>query len=154
MKIQHYRFGNRYSMNIDIPPELHDAMVLKLTIQPLIENAVSHGIAHMSSGGEVNLKVWLDSDQNQLYIVVSDNGVGMDAEVIDAIHYKLENPNFYEEAEKEDSGGIGLVNTHHRIQLSYGKQYGLEITSKPSMGTTVVLKIPYIKEFKWEVKDG
>ncbi|MFH5184352.1 sensor histidine kinase [Paenibacillus sp. TAB 01] len=139
-KIQQHRFGSRIRLRCDIPPELLQASILKLTVQPLVENAVNHGLRRMKAGGCITIQA--AEAQGVLTITVQDNGEGIsdkEKSRLDEALRKTNPLNPYDEV----SHGIGLLNIRQRIQLYYGKEYGLNIYSKPGEGTSVSLVIPF-----------
>ncbi|NHN33697.1 cache domain-containing sensor histidine kinase [Paenibacillus agricola] len=140
-KIQQHRFGNRLELHFDIPAELLHASILKLTIQPLVENAVNHGLRRMKAGGSIAVRAFRHG--GELTITVTDNGEGINKLKWTHLHDTLEHSNALNHIQ-DVKHGIGLLNIHQRIQLFYGKQYGLRLYSKPVEGTTVTLVIPFI----------
>ncbi|MBE1442519.1 sensor histidine kinase [Paenibacillus sp. OAS669] len=143
--IQQHRFGSRVQLCCDIPPELLEARILKLTVQPLIENAFNHGLRRTKSGGCITLRA--AEAQGMLTITVHDNGEGISAKTLAQLQkaFQMSNAlNFYENA----GHGIGLLNIRQRIQLYYGKEYGLTVASKPGEGTSVSLVLPFVTEVK------
>ncbi|WP_282940295.1 sensor histidine kinase [Paenibacillus sp. RC67] len=144
-KIQQHRFGSRIQLSCDIPPQLLQAAILKLTIQPLIENAFNHGLRRKKSGGCITLRAM--EAQGILTITVHDNGDGMNDKAMTELQrsFRMSNAlNSYEAG----GHGIGLSNIRQRIQLYYGKEYGLTVTSKPDEGTSVSLVLPFVTEVK------
>ncbi|WP_028552889.1 sensor histidine kinase [Paenibacillus sp. UNC451MF] len=141
--IQQHRFGNRIQLHCDIPRELLQASILKLTLQPLVENAFNHGLRRTKSGGCITIQAI--ATQGVLTITVRDNGEGMHDKAVVILQraFRTSNPlNSYEDA----AHGIGLLNIRQRIQLYYGKEYGLTFTSKPGEGTSVSLILPFVTE--------
>ena len=118
-------------------------MCNKITVQPLVENAIYHGIDRMVDEGEIKICVKTAPDcASDILITVSDNGVGMTAEQCRKILQK----------EKSDSSGIGVKNVNDRLVIYFGKKYGLTIESEPDVGTTVTVRIPKItKELENEI---
>ncbi|MBW7457728.1 sensor histidine kinase [Paenibacillus sepulcri] len=141
MNIQQHRFFDRFELHCDIPDELLQSSILKLTIQPLIENAIIHGLGKTKSGGVIRLRAHRSS--GMLQIEVTDNGRGMDGEKQQELRSMLRTPILSGELD-HDTRGIGLLNIQQRIQLFYGGNYGLHIMSLPGEGTTVKLEIPYL----------
>lgn len=133
-RIQSYRFANQIHVSWDIAPEILDRKIIKIVLQPIIENAMIHGIFERDdSSGDIEVKGWLE--ENEIFISVHDNGVGMPQEVIDA--------NFStSDAEISTPGGYGIQNINDRLRIAYGSQYGLSCTSKLNHGTTVFIHIP------------
>ncbi|MCR8630673.1 sensor histidine kinase [Paenibacillus radicis (ex Xue et al. 2023)] len=140
-KIQQHRFGNRVELQCDIPNDHLQASILKLTIQPLIENAVNHGLRRMKSGGCITIHTTKCNEL--LTITVTDNGEGMTDVKQAQLSKALDISNMHYHF-TELTHGVGLINIHQRIQLFYGKQYGLSLFSKPGGGTKVTLVIPFL----------
>ncbi|MDF2484124.1 MAG: putative signal transduction protein with a C-terminal ATPase domain [Herbinix sp.] len=138
--IQKIRYKNRFQIDIDIDPEINEYCTIKLIVQPLLENAIYHGVEYMDGEGEIKVRGYLKD--NDVYIDVTDNGLGMPEESLD---YILTD----EKREHKKGSGIGLSNVHQRIQLYFGKEYGLEIESVLDEGTTIHIhlpKVPYESE--------
>jgi len=134
MIIQKIRYKNKFHFEIDAPPEVLGYSTLKLILQPIIENAIYHGIEYMVDEGLIKISVKIEEDK--LVYTISDNGLGMKQEV-------LENILSYE-SKNIGGSGVGVKNVHERIQLSFGKEYGLKIESELEEGTTVIITIPLI----------
>lgn len=141
--IQSYRYRSQFSYTIDASDELMDCLCNKITIQPLIENAIYHGIDRMVDEGEIKITVKPAADANDdILITVSDNGVGMTKEQCGKILAK----------DRSDSGGIGVKNVNDRLKIYFGEKYGLSIESELDVGTTVTVRIPKIdKEAQNEI---
>ena len=135
--IQNFRYGDRMSSFIEIDEELLDYYIPKLIVQPILENAVVHGIEEKIDDGMVNIKAWLETgtDGDDLYISVEDDGVGMTEETI------LQILNEDESIKKQGHTSIGIVNVNKRIQMIYGKNYGLMIQSSLGSGTKMTIHI-------------
>lgn len=136
LEIQVMRFGNKFTYSIDIDEQVAKCEIFPLLIQPLIENAIIHGLEPKESMGDLEIIAF--KEQEYLKIVVKDNGVGM----TDACLVKLRNS--LDEGD-DDGRHIGVRNVHQRIQLYYGKTYGLTIFSQISYGTTVTLFLPIVE---------
>lgn len=136
--IQEKRYEDILSFTINFDYSLSDITVLKLIIQPIVENAIYHGIKPKLSKGTINIEVYEIKDN--VYISVCDDGVGMNKETLDELRKSLN--------VKNEKFGYGLYNVNQRIKLVYGENSGIEISSSLGQGTTVILKIPVItKEF-------
>ncbi len=145
LHIQKIRYKNRFSVEIDINPEIFECCTIKLIVQPLLENAIYHGLEYMDGEGEIKVRGYIkDGD---IYIDVSDNGMGMPEQSLD---YVLTDEN---RVHKKGSG-IGLSNVHQRIQLYFGKKYGLEIESELDEGTTVHIHLPKITQAELDKEAG
>ena len=131
--IQKKRYGNSIKFSLDIEEELLDCKVLKLILQPLLENAIVHGIDKKEGKGNINVTI-KKSDGNIIYEIV-DDGIGID---VDEAYSLLENTT-------ESNKGIGIKNINDRLKLSFGDQYGLQFFHAEGGGTKVVVLHPYIK---------
>lgn len=134
MMIQEYRFRERVQLVSDIQVNPDDIMIPKLLIQPLIENAVVHGISHLSDKGEVRLKIYRS---NYLFIEVTDNGEGLNEEQLEKLKLSMKKRNL-----KSEEQGIGLTNVSERIRLIYGRQYGVQFFQPEGTGLGVKLVLP------------
>ncbi len=135
--IQRIRYGERISLEIDIPVSILDQSLVKLTLQPLVENACIHGL---ESTGQGKIKIYSRVESEKLMIMIADTGIGIGETELLKIQAALEHPESAEEAGTQY--GIGLRNVQARLKLHYGTEYGLEIESEEGEGTTVILKIP------------
>lgn len=134
LTIQKMRYKNKFSYDITAEPETLPCATIKLIVQPLVENAIYHGMEFMSGDGEIRINAYRDG--NDLYIDIIDNGLGMPQEQADAL--------LTEETTKVrgKGSGIGLKNVKERIQLYFGSEYGLAIYSEPDEGTTARIHLP------------
>lgn len=143
VSIQAIRFSNKFTLTLDIPDELYQQKVLKLILQPLVENSFYHGLNYCTAGDNITIQAKRDS--SILYITVSDNGQGMTQEVLDELRAKLSEEASFTELGHRNKQGIGLKNIHSRIELYYGRGYGLSITSTPGKDTSITIKIPVLQ---------
>lgn len=136
LDIQKLRFGDRFTSEIIIDDEINpaDYQILPLLLQPIVENAVVHGLESLEARGYAQLHISLKEDV--LNITIQDNGCGIDEETLARIQHNI---NFHD---PEDSRSIGLYNINQRIKLCYGDAYGMQIKSREGMGTTVTLFLP------------
>jgi two-component system sensor histidine kinase YesM len=135
LEIQQFRFEDRVSYELEIDPQALHLFVPPLIIQPLVENAVIHGLEDKEDGGAVFVKAEIVDEE--LHIEVLDNGKGMDESKVNDLVQSLGDA-----ASDNEKNHIGLRNVHLRLQLSYGAQYGLTINSEPDKGTRVHFCIP------------
>lgn len=135
--IQSFRYKNQFSYKFDVQPEIEEYLCNKITVQPLIENAIYHGIDRYVYEGEIKISA-KEAPENpeDILITVSDNGVGMTQEQCERILRK----------EKSDSSGIGVKNVNDRLKIYFGEKYGLSIKSELDVGTVVTVRIPKIKK--------
>lgn len=144
LTIQKLRFGDKINFAISIEPGFSTSnyYILSLLIQPIVENSIIHGLEEIESNGMIHINVSTDSTNDTVIIAVSDNGVGLTEEELDKLLNKIHS------REKRPNSSIGLFNIYQRIQLCYGTEYGLTITSAPDKGTTVSIILPL--HYKWE----
>ncbi|GEM_PF-854501 len=134
LAIQRHRFKERLQYRIDIQEELLDCSIPKLIIQPLVENAIKHGIEKKWGGGTVAITVIFSGER--LHIEIEDNGVGMNAGKLDEVRHKLK-------AESTVSQqGIGIKNVYDRIMLHYGQTARMDIQSRSEEWTKIVIELP------------
>lgn len=142
--IQQYRFPDKFRLEKDVEDErLLDCRIPVLTIQPLIENAIHHGLEMKMGTGVVKIRVF--GTQDRLLILITDDGLGMPAKRLDEIRaaLKAEDERFYlEQMGSQRHSGIALINVNRRIRFYFGREYGLHIYSTQDVGTTVELSLP------------
>jgi len=134
LTIQQMRYKDKFEFSIDFEEELANCPTIKLIIQPIVENSIYHGIKYLQEMGHIDIRVYGVSNKDIL-IEIQDNGIGMDKKTVSTI---LENDGKH----LSDGNGIGVRNVHQRIQLYYGRDYGLSIESEQDVGTLVRIKIP------------
>lgn len=140
LEVQNIRFDNRILYSIECGEEIEKVKTLKLTLQPLVENAVEHGLKLKE---KEFITISVDEEEDMLCILITDNGMGISKEKIQELKQKLCAGEVYEQEKS-----IGILNVNERIRKKYGEQYGLELISKEGNGTTVIVKIP--KEYGGE----
>lgn len=149
-EIQKYRFGDRFSFSVHIQPEdgaCLEYYIIKLCIQPIIENAIYHGIETKAEKGYVRITV--NITQSRFIIIISDNGVGVLPERLAKINELLnQNPDdlsisFLETAK---GTGMGLLNINKRIKMYFGNEYGLLMRSVVNIGTDVEIVLPIVTQ--------
>lgn len=137
LDIQKYRYKNKFLSFFDIEEGIEKYRIIKLIIQPLLENAIYYGMEYMDGEGEIHIRAYTSG--GDLFIEVEDNGLGMPQEQVDKL--------LTDDTETRSKGsGIGLKNVHQRIQLYFGSEYGLEITSEPDEKTIVRIHLPKTEE--------
>lgn len=142
ISIQNIRFNGKFHFIETIPKELLNTKVLKLILQPLVENSLYHGLEYCTIGDTISLSA--SEQDGNLVITVSDNGKGMSCDELAKIQSRLsEEPQFTELGHRNNQS-IGLKNIHSRIELYYGVEYGLSINSSLNNGTVITIKIPMI----------
>ena len=140
LQIQKYRYKNQFTYEFDVDPECLDYYCNKITLQPIIENSINHGLDLLVEEGRIQVEVLQDGED--ILFRVRDNGVGMSQEQVDAIL----------EQDPEDRTGIGIRNVNDRLRIYFGAPYGLRITSELDVGTCVEIRMPKVKEGEYEAK--
>lgn len=133
--IQKIRFKNRFTYSVEALPDTAGLSSIKLIVQPIVENAIVHGMEYMDGDGEITVRASREGED--LYIDVCDNGPGMTEAVVRSLLTEAGH-------DHARGSGIGLRNVHERIRLYYGLGYGLSIQSEPDEGTQVRIHLPAI----------
>ena len=134
LQIQKYRYKNRFSYDFQVDPSCLDYLCNKITLQPIIENAINHGLDLLVEEGHIQVEVKPDGDD--IVFRVIDDGVGMSPEQVQAIMNQ----------KPKDHTGIGIRNVNDRLKIYFGKQYGLRIESVPDEGTCVEIRMPKVRQ--------
>jgi len=137
IELMKMKFNDKLSMEYDIDDELMDQEVIKIMLQPVIENSLIHGIEPMNGAGRILVRARLEDDH--ILLTVEDNGVGISPEKLQELETRLA------AGSEELPERIGIKNVHDRIRLQYGEPYGIQIHSKVHEGTTVAFLLPFKK---------
>lgn len=147
-KIQQYRFGENLEIIYEIPgsEDILEFMCPKLTLQPIVENAIFHGLEKRAEKGEIIVR--LELTDNKVLITIVDNGVGMDAVSLEELNNRIKHISvaYTVRDENKKKGGIALINVSRRIKLLFGENYGIHVFSIPDFGTDVRITIPIVKK--------
>lgn len=138
--LMNLRFDYAISLKIDVPKELMVQRIPKISLQPVVENAVIHGAALMRKDTVISVHGKLDRERSRVLILITDEGVGMDEETLLRLRHRIAGE---EPTHSATGNGIGLRNVHSRIRRSFGEEYGLEVDSKLNVGTTVTIVLPH-----------
>ena len=136
LMIQSLRAEDQFTYRIEKDPGTECFQVIKLIVQPIVENALYHGLEGMYGDGEIVIHAY--TKDGDLYISVKDNGMGMSKEQAEALL------DYTKELKTAKGNGIGVRNVHERIQLHFGKEYGVQIISEEDEGTEILLHLPAI----------
>lgn len=128
--IQNARFADSFDYAMHLPSELSQVLTLKLVLQPLVENAILHGLRYIADRGHVEIRAYRMGQD--LVIEVEDNGVGIPPKILAS----------WRQRPTEAKNGVGLINVEERIKLFFGPQYGLTVESEPDRGTKVIIRQP------------
>ena len=132
--IQSIRFEDRFACEIDVAEEFQGCVVPKLVLQPLVENAIIHGVGDREDG---YVKIWARTEGEDLVLCVSDNGCGMPPQLVEAINRG---------DAREGGGHLGIYNVDSIIKLHYGPSYGITAKSAPEEGSQMSVKLPMRKK--------
>mgnify|MGYP002620060813 CR=1 FL=1 len=147
LNIQTLRFGAKIRVELDIDEEVLGERILKITLQPVVENAFRHGLEKKKGGGVLTIRAYADPES--IHFIIRDNGVGMSAEQLHRLRRKLSAAHEVEDvleqppAEHRTTGvGVGLANVHARLLIHFGGRYRIRIDSEEGKGTEVELVLP------------
>lgn len=136
MHLQNIRYQGNIDFLVDVPDEIMDYQIPKLCFQPIVENCIQHGILEKEvKSGTIVITAWMED--KDIVFQISDDGVGMDKDTLASI---LEGTGI-----SRNGSNIGIYNTHQRLQILYGEDYGLVYISMPGQGTEVTMRIPGIR---------
>ena len=145
--IQKYRFEDKIDMEIRVEEEeLLDAYIPKMTLQPLVENAMVHGLEQITDNGKITMI--LQKMGKKIVIYVEDNGAGMTIEQLNKLNDKMRQSIMNASSQKGNHSGIALTNVNARIRIVCGEEYGIHYRSAEGRGTQATLVIPYIDEYE------
>lgn len=165
LNIQHVRYKEKLNWTIEIDPGLDDVVVLKMILQPIVENAIYHGIKERRGPGNISIRG--QKQNGVLLLIVSDDGVGIKAEALARLQQRLnevekaehaapENIAFENEVESAAAlvrtSGYGILNVQERIRLTFGNRYGIQIESEYGKGTEVMIRLPLMTNVNQERK--
>ena len=141
LQIQKFRYKNQFQYSFDVQESCLHYYCNKITLQPIIENAIYHGLNRMIDEGFIEIRIFEDGDD--VVFTVEDNGVGMTKEQCESILHK---------EVKGQTGGIGIKNVNDRVKIYFGEQYGMKIESELDEGTKVSIRMPKLKEDSYETR--
>ncbi|QTH40121.1 sensor histidine kinase [Cohnella sp. LGH] len=144
LDIQKLRFPRKFRYLSEIEPALLHHRMLKLVLQPLIENALFHGLEHKQGKGLLKIKMFSSGDD--MILQVFDNGMGMDLQTLSRLNASLLSGDEESDTRDKDRRGVGLINIQRRIRLHYGDGYGIRAKSWENIGTVVSVAIPKMEE--------
>lgn len=144
MRIQRFRFNDKFQYFAEVEEELLDKyMVPRMVLQPLVENAIMHGLERKVEGGWI--KVTAYATERRFVLVVTDNGAGISEERLEFLRRAMKlGPAEFGVSDESQHMGIALININRRIKLNYGKQYGITLNSTPDIRTTTEVVLPLL----------
>lgn len=135
LTIQKMRYKDKLEYTIDVDPEICGVSIIKFAIQPLVENAIYHGLKYKDTKGKISIHGYVRGKKG--YITITDDGVGMDEETLKYIFDEKQ-----KKEKKPKSNGVGVPNVQKRLQLYYGPEYGISYISRQGEGTVATVTIP------------
>lgn len=133
LKIQKMRYGSKFDYSIDVDPVMYDEEIIKLILQPIVENAIYHGIKYKEGTGKIDIVGEIIN--GLMKFAVRDDGIGMRQDMVSSL--LVEN--------QKSKHGVGLNNVNERIKLYYGSKYGIRVNSEEGVGTVVYITLPFTK---------
>lgn len=130
LAIQEVRFGDMIQVSYELDQNLMGCRMLKLILQPIVENAIHHG--RKENMEILRIRIELKREEDHMVFVISDNGIGMKKEQVEMVNTEI----------RSASEGFGLKNVAIRIQMQYGEKYGVKVKSELDVGTTIVIRLP------------
>lgn len=148
MKIQQFRFNNKFQYISEIDEELLDKyMIPRMVLQPLVENAIMHGLERKTEGGWI--KVFAYVTERRMVLTVTDNGAGISEERLEFLNQAMQmKTTEYKESDSCKHAGIALININQRIKLDFGSQYGIILSSTPNIRTSTEVVLPLLLKQK------
>ena len=140
MAIQQIRYGDKFAFNLNVDPEIRSRRMLKLLLQPLVENAIYHGLENKRGKGSVTITGLFQGDS--IVFEIWDDGVGMSSTQAEELRQLLQQPPEFVAVGQRHKQSIGIKNVHSRIALYYGEGYGLSFHTDLNTGTRITLEIP------------
>ncbi|OIB02900.1 C50 carotenoid epsilon cyclase [Paenibacillus sp. LC231] len=144
LKIQQMRYQDKIRFTLDMDRELYPYLTLKVLLQPLVENAIYHGIKNKEGPGTITITGRLQDDRIRFQVM--DDGIGMDRSKVETLLIST--------GSQHSRNSVGIANVHQRIQLYFGAEYGLSYTSEPGAGTIVTVLIPAVHPDEWRSMKG
>ena len=137
MNIQKIRCKNTFSVEFEIDPEVETYCSVKLILQPILENAINYGVSSMDDDDCGEIRIIARQEEGNIFLEVKDNGIGIPEDEVDLL--LTDNTRVH-----KHGSGVGLVNVNNRIQIVFGKEYGIHIESELDEGTLVSIRMPAI----------
>lgn len=137
LEIQRKRYEDKFDVDWQIPEDIMDCRMIRIVLQPLVENAIYHGMKPMTNKGLITISGKVEGEL--LFLTVSDNGLGMTGQALENLRRNMQSDMI------KESHHIGMTNVNQRIRLYYGDDYGLIVDSREGIGTSVTVRIPSIR---------
>ncbi len=144
LNIQKARYRDKLNYTLEIDPKTNDFMIVKLILQPIVENAIYHGIKERKGPGHIHIEAQVSN--NTFVITVKDDGKGIESDRLQLLRQKLNNVDTENKQGAVADFGYGMMNVQSRLKLTYGEAYGISIDSEIANGTTVKIVLPIEKE--------
>ncbi len=139
LDIQRRRYEDKFRVVWKIPSEIMDCKIIRIVLQPLVENAIYHGVKRISGKGLITISGALSEEGEQVELMVSDNGPGMTRTELEGLRKSMQGDMI------QESRHIGVTNVNQRLRLYFGEEYGLTVDSRENVGTVVTIRFPRIR---------
>ena len=144
--IMNLRMDNKFSVRMEIPERLKSCWIAKMILQPIVENAIFHGLECSEKGGEIRIyATWFEGD-NAFLLNVYDDGEGMEQETVNRLNELFQQTVGGPDAQQLNAKGVGMLNVHRKIRLHHGDAYGLHIESEKGKFTRVCALLPVLEQ--------
>lgn len=144
--IQKYRFEDKISMEISVEDEsIYDLYMPKMTLQPIVENAMVHGLEKIAEPGKIDIRMF--TTDNKLMIIISDNGIGMNREQLVKLNDRMQKQYLNTYRKNDRHSGIALNNVNARLKITFGEECGIHYRSMEGVGTDAVITLPVVDVF-------
>jgi len=138
--IQKTRFGNKFEVFYNVEPDLEERFILRFILQPIVENAIVHGLSNITGKGTLEISI---SQENEILVIkIEDDGIGMTPEKVESLSEYI---NINKNSPKENRQSIGVRNVNQRIKLACGNEYGITIESVQYQGSCFIIRLPLIQ---------
>lgn len=138
LELQKLRYSDVFNYRIEVSEQLEGIMIPKLSLQPIVENAIEHGFKYMSEPGLI--RIYDNPSDDQYQIILTDNGVGMAPSLVGKLNAMFDSA--LDAADHQGVKSFGIKNVNHRLKLFFGDDYGIQVVSTEGEGTAIVIKLP------------
>jgi two-component system sensor histidine kinase YesM len=138
LELQKLRYSDVFNYRIEVSEQLEGIMIPKLSLQPIVENAIEHGFKYMSEPGLI--RIYDNPSDDQYQIILTDNGVGMAPSLVGKLNAMFDSA--LDAADHQGVKSFGIKNVNHRLKLFFGDDYGIQVVSTDGEGTAIVIKLP------------
>ncbi|MCR2806071.1 cache domain-containing sensor histidine kinase [Paenibacillus soyae] len=140
VELLNYRYPGRFALTVDIPEHMTRYAMIKLALQPIVENAIYHGLDETKQ--VMHIRIAAETRGHEAVVTIRDDGIGMNEEELERLNRSLAGLDGAGKIRNEKGGGIGLRNINERLKLHYGAGYGIQASSRPGEGAEITILLP------------